>query len=158
MKVLGIDPGTHRVGWAIVSGTPQKQTLIESGLLNSPAKSSPASYLTLIEQELTKVIATHSPTALGIETLLFQKNVKTAISVAEARGVILLVAAKHTLPVYELAPNTIKNAIAGHGGASKSEVMRMVRLLLGKALIGRLDDELDAIATAMTTIITGKFA
>lgn len=156
MRVLGIDPGTHRVGWGVVEGTPSKQQLIASGCLESPKNTPSEIYLPKLHHKLLELIKKHDPQVLGIETLLFQKNVKTAISVAQARGVILLTAAEHGLPIVELAPNTIKSAIAGHGGAGKKEVSRMVGLLLNIKLEGRLDDELDALATAMTTIITNQ--
>mgnify|MGYP003969679747 FL=1 len=154
MKVLGIDPGTHRIGWAIVEGNPSKQTALKHGCLESPPKPPSSVYLPKIYDFLTSLMDEHDLDAVGIESLLFQKNVKTAISVAEARGVIELVGYQHHLPVHTLAPNTIKSAVAGHGGASKLDVIRMVGLLLNIDASKLIDDECDALAVGMTTIIT----
>jgi len=154
MQVLGIDPGTHRIGWAIVEGKPNKQSAVAHGCLDIAPKTPADVYLPRIYALITKLIEDYSLSALGLESLRFQKNVKTAISVAEARGVMLLAAAQHQLSVVELAPNTIKSAVAGHGGAPKQDVERMVGLLLGVDTTKLLDDETDALAVAMTTIIT----
>ena len=154
--ILGIDPGTHRLGWGIITGSAQKQSYLASGCLEHPPHTPPTVYLPAIYQHLTQLITTYHPTALGLETLLFQKNVNTAIPVAEARGVIRLAAAENTIPLHELAPNTIKLAVAGSGNASKSEVTRMVGLLLGVPVAGKRDDELDALAVAISTLVTHK--
>jgi len=154
MKVLGIDPGTHRIGWAIVEGTPNKQLAIEHGCLEFPPKTPSSIYLPKIYDFFTSLISKHDLDAVGMESLLFQKNVKTAISVAHARGVIELVTYQHHLTLHTIAPNTIKSAVAGHGGASKQEVIHMVGLLCNIDSSRLIDDECDAIAIAMTTIIT----
>lgn len=154
MKVLGIDPGTHRLGWAVVEGTPNKQQSLQHGCLDLPPGSTPSFYLPKIFRLVNRLISTHSPDVLGLETLLFQKNLKTAVTVAEARGVIELSAAQQSLSVVQLAPNTIKSCVAGHGGASKVELARMVGLLLETNVTNLLDDEVDALAIAMSTIIT----
>jgi crossover junction endodeoxyribonuclease RuvC len=154
MKVLGIDPGTHRIGWAVVEGTPSKQVALSHGCLEFPSKTPSSVYLPKIFDFFTSLIDEHDLDSVGMESLLFQKNVKTAISVAEARGVIELVAHQHHLTVHTLAPNTIKSAVAGHGGASKADVTRMVGLLLSIDAAKLIDDECDALAVAMTTIIT----
>lgn len=153
MQVLGIDPGTHRIGWAVVEGTPSKQIPLKHGCLEFPKNTTKDVYLPKIFDFFSSLMEQHELEAVGLESLLFQKNVKTAISVAEARGVIELIASQHSLPVKSLAPNTIKSAIAGHGGASKSEVIRMVGLLCNIDSSKLIDDECDAIAIAMTTII-----
>ena len=148
--ILGIDPGTHRLGWGVISGNPSKSSLIASGCYESKAGTSADIYLPGIAAELTKIIAAYHPDCLGLETLLFQKNITTAISVAEARGVIRLQAALHHLPLLEVAPNTVKLAVAGVGSAGKQEVTRMVGLLLGCDTAELLDDTTDALAIALT--------
>lgn len=154
--ILGIDPGTHRLGWGIITGTAPKQSYLASGCLEHPPHTPPAVYLPAIYHHLSQLITTYHPDALGLETLLFQKNVNTALPVAEVRGVIQLLAAQAKLPVIESAPNTVKLTVAGSGSADKSQVSRMVGLLLGVNLINKRDDELDALAVAITTVVTHK--
>lgn len=155
-KVLGIDPGTHRLGWGVIQGSPQKQTILDCGCIESDASTTSSVYLKKIKSELDQIISKNNPDLLAIETLLFQKNVKTAISVAEARGVMLLAAAEANLNVVEYAPNTIKSTVAGVGNAGKKEVEKMVSLLLGVNTAKLLDDTTDALAVAITGIVTHK--
>lgn len=150
--ILGIDPGTHRLGWGVISGSAHKQSYIASGCIESPSGTVPSVYLPYIADQLSDLIKTYQPDLIGLESLLFQKNVKTAISVAEARGVILLKSAEASILVRELAPTTIKLAVAGSGSASKTDVTRMIGLLLGLGQRPRLDDELDALAIAIAAI------
>lgn len=154
--ILGIDPGTHRLGWGIISGNPSKQSYIASGCIESAPHTTPEIYLPNIHQEIGSIIAKYNPDFIGIESLLFQKNVKTALSVAEARGVVRLAAAQNNISVIESAPNTIKLSVAGSGSANKFEVTRMVGLLLGIEVSKKRDDELDALAVAISTIVTNK--
>lgn len=154
--ILGIDPGTHRLGWGIISGNPSKQSYIASGCIENKPGTTPDIYLPNIYQEISSIIAKYNPDLIGIESLLFQKNVNTAIPVAEARGIIRLIAANNNLSVIESAPNTIKLSVAGSGSANKFEVTRMVGLLLGIEVSKKRDDELDALAVAISTIVTNK--
>ena len=156
--ILGIDPGTHRLGWGVVSGNPSKQSYIDSGCIENKPGTTPDIYLPNIYQEISSIIAKYNPDIIGIESLLFQKNVNTAIPVAEARGIIRLIAASNHISVIESAPNTIKLAVAGSGSANKFEVTRMVGLLLGIEVSKKRDDELDALAVAISTIVTNKYA
>ncbi len=154
--ILGIDPGTHRLGWGVIGGSSSKQKYIASGCIENVKLTTPDIYLPNIYDKLSTIINKYQPDILGIESLLFQKNVSTAISVAEARGVIRLIAAQNQIKVIELAPNTIKLAVAGSGSAGKVEVTRMVGLLLGVTAVGKRDDELDALAVAISTIVLNK--
>lgn len=156
MKVFGIDPGTHRLGWAVVEGSSKKPSLIDCGLIESKPGTHSAIYLTQIKSSLDNLLIRHQPDILAIETLLFQKNLKTAISVAEARGVVLLAAAENNLPVMEYAPNTVKSTVAGSGSAGKSEVDRMVSLLLKINTAAFKDDTTDALAVAITGLVLYK--
>lgn len=156
--ILGIDPGTHRLGWGVVSGNPSKQSYIASGCIENKPGTTPDIYLPNIHQEISSIIEKYNPDIIGIESLLFQKNVNTAIPVAEARGIIRLIAASNHISVIESAPNTIKLAVAGSGSANKFEVTRMVGLLLGIEVSKKRDDELDALAVAISTIVTNKYA
>lgn len=150
--ILGIDPGTHRLGWALLAGTLAKPTLLQSGCLQTPAHAPSSTYLPLIYTHLQSLLERYRPSYLALETLVFARNKTTALSVAQSRGVILLTAAQTSLPVLELAPNQVKLAVAGHGHASKQELRRMLRLLLKQPFTQTLDDELDAVAIALTAL------
>ena len=154
--ILGIDPGTHRLGWGVISGSSSKQKYLASGCIENKPGTTPDIYLPNIYQEISSIIAKYNPDIIGIESLLFQKNVNTAIPVAEARGIIRLIAASNHISVIESAPNTIKLAVAGSGNANKGEVTRMVGLLLGIEVSKKRDDELDALAVAISTMVTNK--
>ncbi|GAB4027265.1 MAG: crossover junction endodeoxyribonuclease RuvC [Candidatus Microgenomates bacterium] len=156
LTILGIDPGTHRLGWGVISGNSSKSSYVASGCLENSAHTGAEIYLPTIYQKIGKIISSYQPNVIGIESLLFQKNVSTAISVAEAKGVIRLVAAQNNIPVIESAPTSIKLAVAGSGSADKNEVTRMVGLLLGIKVFKKRDDELDALAVAISTIMTKK--
>lgn len=155
-KVIGFDPGTHRLGWGVIQGTPNRQTVVGCGCIESPPGTSQADYLLAIDTQVKDLLKTHQPDLVGIETLLFQKNVSTAITVAQARGVVLLASASSGLQVLELAPNTVKLAVAGAGNATKPEVKRMVGLLLGLTTDTLLDDTTDALAVAVAALVSYK--
>lgn len=155
--ILGIDPGTHRLGWGIISGNASKQSYIASGCIENAPHTTPDIYLPNIHREISTIITQYQPDIIGIESLLFQKNVNTAIPVAEARGIIRLIAAGNNISVIETAPNTIKLSVAGSGSANKTEVTRMVGLLLGIEVSKKRDDELDALAVAISTLVSNKY-
>ncbi|MEI8232256.1 MAG: crossover junction endodeoxyribonuclease RuvC [bacterium] len=150
-RVLGIDPGTHRLGWGVIDGTPHKPTLVACDCLEFPKNTGTAEYLLKIQSEIENLILKYQPDKVGIEALFVQKNLKTATSVAEARGVILYTFAKHSYVWTELSPNTIKSTVAGAGNAGKQEVERMVGLLLSIDTKKLLDDTTDALAVALAT-------
>ena len=150
-RVLGIDPGTHRLGWAVIDGSPNKPIVVACDCLEFGRNTGAAEYLQGIQAGVEALILKYRPEKLGIEALFAQKNVKTAIQVAEARGVILYTFAKLGYSWTELSPNTIKSAVAGAGNAGKSEVQRMVGLLLSIDTKKLLDDTTDALAIALAT-------
>lgn len=153
-RVLGIDPGTHRIGWGILDGNPSRSILIGCGCIELPKGTSIAQYLLKIQVEIESLLLKYNPDKIGIESLFVQKNLKTVITVAQARGVILYTFAKHGLTWTELSPNTIKSAVAGVGNAGKGEVERMVGLLLRLDTSKLLDDTTDALAVALATQAT----
>ncbi len=110
-NILGIDPGTHRVGWAVVSGTIQHPTLVDSGCLDLPPKSDSASYLPQISALVTSLIQRHNPQVAGLEKLFAQHNQKTVISVSQARGVILLALVKNGVSLCEYSPTPSKRPL-----------------------------------------------
>lgn len=153
-RVLGIDPGTHRIGWGIINGNPSRPHLLACDCLQFPVNTSIAEYLLHIQSTLENLILKYQPEKVGIEAIFVQKNLKTAIHVAQARGVILYTLAKHDFSWIELSPNTIKSTIAGAGNAGKQEVQRMVGLLLRLDTSQLLDDTTDALAVALATQTT----
>lgn len=155
MKVLGIDPGTHRIGWGVIDGTPSSHNALAFGCIELPKHTTLDIYLKNTYIKINEILNLHKPDLVGIESLFFQKNKKTAIMVAQSRGVIMLSLAQNSLPIKEFAPNTVKSAVAGNGAASKKDVLHMVSLLLDLDSDEMLDDTADALAVAITAITIG---
>ena len=151
MKILAIDPGYDRLGIAVLEGSASKPILIWSDCV-LPYKGSREKRLAYVYDAVTKTISKHKPDILAIETLFFNKNIKTAIGVAEARGAILAAAGSASVPIAEYSPQQVKSAVTGHGGADKAAVARMIPKLLVLPEKKRLDDELDAIALGITAL------
>lgn len=157
MRTLGIDPGTHRIGWGIIDGDISHQVAIAYGCIElKPHTTSPV-YLKTLAEKLTKIILKYKPKQAGVEKIFFQKNKKTAMSVAQSRGVILLTLTQHHIPYQELAPNTIKSTVTGFGAADKNQLKTMVENLLELKSSLKLDDTSDALATAITALTYNKF-
>ena len=153
MRILGIDPGYERLGIAVIerlSGA--KDTLLFSKCFKTPAKAAFSERLQMIGEECARVISEYGPETLAIETLFFTNNQKTAMHVAEARGVILYEAAKNGLTVREFTPPEIKVATTGHGGSDKKQIISMIPRLIKISKEIQHDDEYDAIAIAITCL------
>ena len=150
MIILGIDPGFARLGFAIIKKEVGKITLLEAGTVETDKKEIHHNRLLEIETCIRAIIKKWHPTVLSIERLFFAGNQKTAIPVAEARGVILLTAARENLTVYEYTPPQMKLAVTGSGKADKQAVQKMVFLTLGLKTSVMVDDTTDAIALAIT--------
>ena len=148
MRILGIDPGTGRLGWSVVEKNGSKIDLVDCGLVESKANTPLPDRLVLIYENLLKSIKQYSPDALAIEELFFAKNVKTGISVAHARGVAMLVAKQEGLEIFEYKPNEIKLGICGYGHADKKQMSKMVELHIRGCKI-KQDDTADAVAVAI---------
>ena len=148
MIILGIDPGTAIIGYGIIE---RQKTLkaIDYGCIKTSAKNNTAERLKILYQELNKIIKKHKPDLLAVEDIFFFKNAKTAIKVSQARGVILLAAAKLKIPVYEPTPLQIKIATVGYGRAEKQQVQKMVQQLLRLKTMPKPDDAADALAIAI---------
>jgi crossover junction endodeoxyribonuclease RuvC len=153
--VLGIDPGTARTGYGIVAREGSRLTPIDHGCLETIADRPLPARLLLIHEGIEDLIATHRPEAVAVERLFFNKNVQTAFAVGQARGVILLAAAQHALPVFEYGPHEVKMAVTGYGRAEKAQVQKMVQALLGLAELPRHDDAADALAIAICLAHSG---
>ena len=149
MNILAIDPGYGKVGYAILKktgSTNKDYTFITSGLIKTSAKEHGEQRLLMIYNKLLKIITQRSPDILVIEKLFFFKNKKTVLQVAQAVGVIELLAAQKNIKVERLTPLQIKQSITGYGTADKKSVQKMLRLELGEVLQFQDDDESDAIA------------
>jgi len=147
--VLGIDPGTARLGYGLVERQGSRLTMLDYGCLETVNDRPPAQRLLLIHEGIDELIETFHPQAMGVERLFFNKNVQTAMAVGQARGVVLLVAAQHGLPVLEYGPHEVKLAVTGYGRAPKDQVQRMVQMVLGMEQIPKPDDAADALAVAV---------
>ena len=148
MKVLGIDPGTAALGYGIVERTGGRLREVDHGCLTTTPDVTLPERLLSIHALVDELIALHEPDVVGVERLFFSKNVQTALGVGQARGVILLAAAQHDVPVREATPSEVKSAIAGYGAADKEQVARMVQLVLGMSERPRPADAADALAIA----------
>lgn len=149
MIILGIDPGIATTGYGVISTNKGKHNPIEYGTVRTKAH-------TLIEDRLSKlydgicgILDRHNPDTVAIEELFFNTNTTSAVDVCQARGVMLLAAAKRNIPIYEYTPLQVKHAVVGYGRAEKQQVIYMTRLLLGLAKPPKPDDAADALAIAI---------
>jgi crossover junction endodeoxyribonuclease RuvC len=156
MLVLGIDPGTAITGYGLVKGEGDDLTLVAYGAITTSSDWPLPERLQRVYQELTALIEDQQPTAAAVEELFFSKNVRTALSVGQARGVALLAAANAGLPIHEYTPLQVKQAIAGYGRATKDQVQQMVKMLLALDSVPQPDDAADAIAVAICHIHSAK--
>lgn len=152
MIALGIDPGTRRIGYGIVKKE-KDNTLrfIAAGILKIESADDTVA-LAETRKGIAAVIKKYKPDIMGIEKLFFAKNQRTAMAVAQARGVLLLAAYEAGVPIKEYTPNEIKLGIAGYGFADKKAILKMVRLILGKHELKIIDDASDALAGAIMAI------
>ena len=152
MKVLGIDPGTGRVGWGIVSHENGTDSLIDCGCFETKANSDLPERLEKIYSFLKSLITEHKPDILSVESLFFATNVKTAFDVGAAKGVILLSGQEAKMPIYQYTPLQVKSSLVGYGQADKHQIQFMVTKILHLKEIPKPDDAADAIAIALTHI------
>ena len=149
MKVLGIDPGYAIVGYGVIEYSFGKYRGVDFGAITTDADMPFPQRLQYIYNELVSVIIQNDPDEMSIEKLYFQNNQKTAIPVAEARGVILLAAQMNNIPISEYTPLQVKQAVTGFGQAKKPQVMEMTRRLLKLDSVPKPDDTADALAIAI---------
>lgn len=148
--ILGIDPGTTGMGFAVLDPAREPALVVESGLIATPKLGTTAERLAAIAEAIDGLIAAHRPTQLAVERLYFNKNVKTAMVVAEARGIALVCAARAKLAVAEYTPQEVKVSVTGSGAADKEQVQRMLQIVLGLAAPITQDNVADAVAIALT--------
>ncbi len=149
MRIFGIDPGYAIVGWGLLSYERGRFIPVDFGAITTEAGTPFSKRLQTIYTELSSLLITHQPEAMAIEKLYFQNNQKTAIEVAEARGVILLAAQNAGVDIYEYTPLQVKSAVTGFGQAQKPQVMEMTRRLLRLPQVPKPDDTADALAIAI---------
>ena len=158
MRILGIDPGFAITGYSIIDYIGNKFTLVNSGAVLTKAGVSFPLRLTKIYDDLTAIIQEYKPDSMAVEELFFNQNIKTAITVAEARGVILTVGCKNNIPTYEYTPLQVKQAVCGYGRADKTQVQKMVQTILNVKEIPKLDDITDSMAIAICQAHSCRFA
>ena len=156
--VLGIDPGTATTGFGLVEKRGNTLVHLAHGTIRTSPKLSDSQRLIEIASQLKKLIQTNQPHQIAVEKLFFSKNVKTAMSVSQARGVILMTAASAAIEILEYSPNEIKLAVTGYGKADKTQVQKMVKTLLNMADTPKPDDAADALATAICHLHQSRFA
>lgn len=149
MRIIGIDPGTGILGFGVIDVAHGKTTLVTAGVIRMPAHTPLPERLEEIYEGITDIIAETKPTVMAIEKLFFSRNITTAISVAQARGVAMLTGRQAKLRIEEYTPNEIKQAVAGYGAAKKAQVQEMVRIQLGLSEVPKPDDCADALAAAI---------
>tara|TARA_B100000508_G_scaffold78473_1_gene61017 strand:+ start:13194 stop:13673 length:480 start_codon:yes stop_codon:yes gene_type:complete len=152
MKVIGVDPGYDRLGVSVIEYDEGKERLIHSSCLETDKELELNDRLKILGDSFLSILNTYSPTTLAIETIFFNKNAKTAIGVAQARGIIIYLAQQHGCEVFEFGPQEIKVAITGYGKSDKNAVIDMVKRLVSDVPDDALDDEYDAIAVGVTCL------
>ncbi len=150
MRIIGVDPGTATTGFGIIEHHHGTFTFVDAGVITTPPDQPMPERLITIHTELAQVVRETNPEQSAVELLYFATNVTTAISVGQARGVILLTLAEAGLPIAEYTPMQIKQAVTGYGGAKKPQIQEMVRVLLKLPTIPRPDDAADGLAIAIT--------
>jgi crossover junction endodeoxyribonuclease RuvC len=158
MLALGIDPGTAIVGYGLVrelqDGALQP---VAYDVITTPAGMPMWERLEIIYDQLSAILKRHQPDRVGIEEMFFAKNVTTAITVAQARGVIMLALRQARIPIAEYKPNAVKQSITGYGAADKRQMQEMVRLMLGLEKVPKPDDAADALAIAITDLHSARY-
>ena len=152
MFVLGIDPGLSRCGYGVVHRKEGKEIALAAGVIETPSEMGTPYRLTLLRDEVRELIVDYKPGVIAIERVLFQHNAATAISVGQAIGIVMTEGISAGCEVVEFSPNEVKQSVAGHGGADKKEMEKMVQILLGIKTPLEPVDAADALALALCYI------
>ncbi len=156
MIAIGFDPGTARLGYGVIESEPDPRA-IDFGVIVTDSAMPMAQRLLVIHDAVGELIDRYHPTAVSVELLFFARNVTTAMTVGQARGVILLAAAERDVPVAEYSPSEVKQAVVGYGKADKRQIQEMVRIMLGLASAPQPDDAADALAVAICHVQIAPF-
>jgi crossover junction endodeoxyribonuclease RuvC len=154
MVILGIDPGIGRVGYGVIEKNGSQIKAVIYGCIETPKTDDHGLRLQMIKTDLGKIIREHKPEVIGVEKLFFQKNVKTATAVGEARGVILLLASESGAKVVEIGPGQVKQALTGYGSADKKQMQQMVKIIFKLEKVPKPDDAADALAVAYAAAVS----
>lgn len=158
VRIIGLDPGTATTGYGIIDEVDGRLQLVTYGVISTSPRDSAPRRLQLIYQELNQLIATYQPQSAAIEEVFFGRNITTAISVGQARGVLILALANASIPIAEYSPPRIKDAVTGYGKADKAQVQMMVRNLLDLEETPHPDDAADGLAIAIAHYQYQRFA
>lgn len=159
MITLGVDPGTATTGFGVIQEEIDGHlTIIDFGVIQTSSTYSQAERLVQLYKRITEIIFLHHPETGAVEKLFFERNVRTALSVGQARGVVLLAMAESNLSIGEYTPLEVKQAVAGYGGADKHQIQQMVKAILGLDTIPHPDDAADALAIAICHIHSRKIS
>ena len=157
MRILGIDPGTGILGFGVIEIRKNKPMIVDAGVIRTPVKEDDAVRLLTIYDELTDIIASTKPDVMSVEKLFFITNITTAMTVSQARGVVLLCGQQAGLKLFEYTPLQIKQSMTGYGRADKKQIQEMVRVILGLEEVPKPDDCADALAAALTHFMTTRY-
>lgn len=149
VKILGLDPGTATTGWGVIEEDRKQPLVVAFGCIETSKLKSDVERLKEISNDVSELIAKYQPDEVAIEELFFFKNLKTAIKVAQARGVLLLTACQSKVPIFEYTPLQVKQAITGYGRAEKNQIQIMVKSILKLTHMPKPDDAADALAIAI---------
>lgn len=152
MKILGIDPGTATVGYGAIEIKKGQPKCTDVGVIKTSKSKTDSERLQKIYKEVKSLIKKIRPDALAVEKIYFSKNIKTAMAVSQARGIVLLAGQEEKVEIFECSPQEVKMSVAGYGNAGKKQVQRMVKTLLNLKKIPKPDDAADALAAALSTI------
>lgn len=155
MRTLGVDPGTAILGFGIVDGE-QDPAMVTVGAIRTGSKAPMPERLLYLYDQLTDTIREFKPDVMAVEQLFFSRNVTNALAVGQARGVVLLAAAQHGLPVFEYKPAEVKLTVAGHGNADKFQIQTMVQMILALDAPPTPDDAADALAVAICHVYSSR--
>lgn len=155
MIYLGIDPGSHRIGYGVIRSEPRGMVPLDYGVIENFGTDRSA-HITHVEYSLNKLVTQWSPTAAGIERLFFSTNRKTAMAVSEMRGVILAALNRTPLSIHEFTPPEVKRSVCGYGKADKHQVQKMVQMILGITAPVKPDDAADALAIALCCAVAAE--
>jgi crossover junction endodeoxyribonuclease RuvC len=158
MIILGIDPGTAITGYGFIREEADRLQAIAYGAITTPSDMPMPQRLATLYRELSDLIALHRPASAAVEQLFFSRNVRTALSVGQARGVVLLTLAQADVPISEYTPLEVKQAVTGYGRADKKQIQEMVRILMSLTDIPKPDDVADALAIAICHLHSSRIS
>ena len=149
MKILGIDPGTATTGFGLITKEGPKVTKNDCGVISTSKDQDMPKRLSILFNDLQEIVQTHKPDVMSVEKLFFTNNITTAMTVSQARGIVLLVASQNNIPIAEYTPLQVKMSATGYGKATKKQVQEMVKKILKLSVIPKPDDAADALAIAI---------